>query len=89
MTQWLRSCCKQQSYYRFWCLFDDLGKSNLGYSMEKSELLALECAEQLVVEGVLVVHKTKFLGVLEGTLENGEEFEESMHKIRLWACPCP
>ena len=32
------------------------------------------------MKGILVVHKTKFLGVLGGDIEEGEEFEESLAK---------
>ena len=64
-------------------LFEDFGVvSNLRCSALKSELLALEQPPDTRIQGIQVVHKMKFLGVLGGDVQEGEGFEESMNKIR-------
>ena len=64
-------------------LFSEFGDvSNLRCSAVKSELLAFEQPEGMRIQGIVVVHKTKFLGVLGGDLQEEEEYKESMNKIR-------
>ena len=48
----------------------------------KSELLAMEESMGTCILSIVVVHKTKFLRVLGGEVPEGEEYEESMNKIR-------
>ena len=47
--------------------------SNLRCSAQKSELLVLEQLVVVPVQGITVVQKTKFLGVLGGDLQEGDE----------------
>ena len=74
---------KESVLRRVLTLFLEFGDvSNLRCSAVESELLALEQPKGERIQGVTVVHKTKFLGVLGGDLKEGEEYNESMNKIR-------
>ena len=56
--------------------------AHLRSSVVKSEMLALEQPHGERIEGITVVHKMKFLRVPGGDLKEGEEYDESMNKIR-------
>ena len=63
-------------------MFDEFGEvSNLWCSAIKSELLALEQPARERIQGITVMHKTKFVGVLGGELQEGEEYDEYISKI--------
>ena len=56
--------------------------ANLRCSAIKSEFLAMEQPVGTRIQGIAVVHKTKFLGVLGGEVQEGEDDDKSMNKIR-------
>ena len=63
-------------------LFAEFGEvANLRCCAIKSELSAMEQPVGTRIQGIAVVHKTKFLGVLGGEVQEGEEYEESMNKM--------
>ena len=64
-------------------LFHEFGHvSNLRHSVQKGELLALEQPAGVHIQGITVVHKPKFPRVLGGDLQEGQEYADSMNKIR-------
>ena len=63
-------------------LFDEFRHvSNLRCSAQKSELLAMEQPVGVLIQGITVLHKMKFLGVLGGDLQEGDKYADSMNKI--------
>ena len=64
-------------------LFAKFGEvANLQCSAIKSEFMAMEQPVGAHIQGIEGVHKTKFLGVMGGEVQEGEGYEESMNKIR-------
>ena len=64
-------------------LFAKFGElANVRCSAIKSELLAMERQVGTQIQGITVVHATKFLGMLGEEVQEGEEYDESMNKIR-------
>ena len=55
---------------------------NLRCSAIKTELLALKRPPGDHIHGITVVHKTNFLGVLGGELQEGEEYDECINEFR-------
>ena len=66
-------------------LFDNFRHvSNLQCSAQESELMTLEQPVGMPIQGITVVHKSKFLGVLGGDLQGGGggEYADDMNKVR-------
>ena len=64
-------------------LFDEFRHlSNLRCGVQNNELLAMEQPAGMPIQGINVVHTTKFLGVLGGDLQEGDEYTDIMNKNR-------
>ena len=73
---------KKSVLHNVMTMFSEFGDvSHLRCSAVKSELLALEQPEETRIQGVAILHKTKFLAVLRGDLHEGKEAKDRMNKI--------